>query len=163
MQIEKGKVVAFHYVLKEEAGDEIESSPASEPMVYLHGFRNTLQGVEDALVGCRENDAVTVTLPPERAYGLRKENSGQRIPIKHLLTKAKKFKPGMSVKVNTQDGPRDVVIVKVGRFNVDVDTNHPLAGKTVTFDIRVEKIREGTAEEMAHGHSHGMDGGAHHH
>ena len=45
----------------------------------------------------------------------------------------------MAVKVNTQQGAQDVVIKKVGRFNVDVDTNHPLAGKTVTFEINILK------------------------
>jgi len=67
----------------------------------------------------------------------------------------------MAVKVNTDQGMRDVVVVKVGRFNVDVDTNHPLAGKTITFDISIEDVREAEAEELAHGHVHGV--GGHHH
>ena len=161
-EISKGKVITFQYVLTAEDGEEVERSDRDEPRVYLHGYRNMLQGIEEAMVGKKEGDEVSVTLPPERGYGVRKNDSIQRVPIKHLLFKPKRLKPGMSVKVNTKEGARDVVIVKVGKFNVDVDTNHPLAGKTVTFDIVIEGIREGTLEEKAHGHSHGPEGHNHH-
>ena len=140
MTIDKNKVVAFSYVLTDESSNELERSTSEDPMVYLHGHRNMMAGVEEALAGKQEGDALNVTLPPERAYGLVKENATQRVPIKHLLTKHKKYKPGMAVKVNTQQGAQDVVIKKVGRFNVDVDTNHPLAGKTVTFKINILKV-----------------------
>jgi len=163
MPIKQNMVVAFSYILKDEQGHELEQSTEADPMVYLHGHRNMMQGVEEALTGKDEGDELSVTLPPERAYGLVKDDAGQRIPIKHLLTKHKKYKPGMAVKVNTRDGTKDVVITKVGRFNVDVDTNHPLAGKTVTFDIKILKVREASAGEISHGHTHGIDGGDHHH
>ena len=161
-EISKGKVITFQYVLTAEDGEEVERSDRDEPRVYLHGYRNMLQGIEEAMVGKKEGDEVSVTLPPERGYGVRKNDSIQRVPIKHLLSKPKRLRPGMSVKVNTKEGARDVVIVKVGKFNVDVDTNHPLAGKTVTFDIVIEGVREGTLEEKAHGHSHGPEGHNHH-
>ena len=163
MEVDKGKVITFQYVLTGESGEEVERSDADEPRVYLHGFNNMLRGVEEALMGKREGDNISVTLPPEKGYGLRTKDSIQRVPIKHLLAKKKRLKPGMSVKVNTKEGARDVVIIKVGKFNVDVDTNHPLAGKTVTFDIVIESVREATLEEKAHGHSHGREGHDQHH
>lgn len=164
MPIEKNKVVAFTYVLKDEAGEEIERSDQGEPMVYLHGgYRNLLPKLEQALEGREKGESLSVTLAPEHAYGRRMEGSTQRIPIKHLVTKEKRLKTGMAVKVNTKEGPRDVVITKVGKFNVDVDTNHPLAGRTVTFDISIEDIREAVADEISHGHSHGWDAAPHHH
>jgi len=162
MQIENGKVVAFSYVLKDGAGEEVERSESSSPMVYLHGYRNILPALEEALSGNSEGDDLSVTLPPERAYGLRKDDSIQRIPIKHLVGRPKRLKPGMAVKVNTKEGTRDVVVIKVGKFNVDVDTNHPLAGKTVTFDMSIEKVREATPDELSHRHTHGIDGDHHH-
>lgn len=162
MQIENGKVVAFHYILKDEAGTEIERSDKDSPMIYLHGYRNILPGLEDALAGKTEGEDVSVSLPPERAYGLRREDAQQRVPIKHLAAKPKRLAPGMVVKVNTDDGPRDVTVVKVGKFNVDVDANHPLAGKSITFDISVQKVRDASPEEVQHRHSHGIDGGHHH-
>jgi len=156
LPIEKNQVVAFHYVLKNAEGEEIERSDAEDPMVYLHGnYRNLLPMLEAQLTGKEKGEELSVTLQPEHAYGNRVEGSTQRIPIKHLLGKKKRLQPGMAVKVNTKDGPRDVVVTKVGKFNVDVDTNHPLAGQTVTFEIRIEDMRDATPEEISHGHSHG--------
>ena len=163
MPIEKNKVVAFHYVLKNEAGEEVENNMKDEPMVYLHGgYRNLMPALERALEGKDKGEQVIVTLRPEEAYGIRKEGSIQRVPIKHLLNKQKRYQPGMSVSVNTKEGPKDVVIIKVGKFNVDVDTNHPLAGIAVTFNISIEDIRDARPEEITHGHSHGWEGAADH-
>lgn len=162
--IEKNRVVAFHYVLKNAAGEEVERSSAKEPMVYLHGgYRNILPALEMALTGKEKGESLSVTLPPEQAYGMRKEDAMQRVPIKHLVNKQRRYQPGMTVKVNTSEGPRDVVIVKVGKFNVDVDTNHPLAGLEVTFEITIDDIRPANPEEITHGHSHGWDAADHHH
>ena len=113
--------------------------------------------------GKDKGDELSVTLPPEQAYGVRVEDSVQRVPSKHLLTKQKRLRPGMAVVVNTREGPRDVVIAKVGKFNVDVDTNHPLAGKTVTFNIKIHDIRDALPEEVSHRHAHGWDADPHHH
>ena len=67
------------------------------------------------------------------------------------------------VRIETAQGMHDATIVKVGKFNVDIDANHPLAGKTVTFEIDIEAVRDATQDELAHGHAHGMDGATHHH
>ncbi len=68
----------------------------------------------------------------------------------------------MVAAVNTDHGMRQVTVVKPGLKMVVVDTNHPLAGKTLTYDIEVASVREATAEEISHGHAHGV-GGHHHH
>ena len=67
----------------------------------------------------------------------------------------------MVVGVQTGQGARQVTVLKVGKFNVDVDTNHPLAGRALTFAIEVLEVRTASEEEIAHGHAHG-DGGHHH-
>ena len=67
----------------------------------------------------------------------------------------------MAVKVNTAEGPVDARIIKVGKFNVDLDLNHPLAGLSLTFDLRITEVRDASEEEIAHGHVHGA--GGHHH
>jgi len=108
-----------------------------------------------------KGDKLTVTLPPEKAYGPRQENAEQRIPIKHLLDKSKRYKVGQVVTVNTDQGHRQVQIVKVGKFNVDVDTNHPLAGITLEFTVDIQEVRDATAEEQQHGHAHGAGGHQH--
>ena len=160
MSIEKDKVVYFHYTLSDEGNQVVESSKDSHPMTFLFGNGNILPALETEFEGKNEGEQFQVTLPPEKAYGLRNEEATQRIPIKQLATKTK-LKKGMAVKVNTEKGMRDVTIIKVGRFNVDVDTNHPLAGLTLTFDISIEQVRDAEDEELAHGHVHGV--GGHHH
>jgi len=160
MIVSQDTVVTFHYQLKHEQGEVIESSENRDPMAVLIGHRNLLPGLEDALQGKAVKDVFSVTLPPEKAYGLRREGSTQRIPLKHVLTKGKLL-PGQSIVINTEHGGRNVTLVKAGKFNVDIDTNHPLAGKTLVFDISIVDIRAASAEEIAHGHAHGA--GGHHH
>ncbi|MGK0446201.1 MAG: FKBP-type peptidyl-prolyl cis-trans isomerase SlyD [Bermanella sp.] len=160
MSIEKDSVVYFHYTLSGEDGKAFETSTNGHPMTFLFGHGNILPALEAEFAGKNEGDQFQVTLTPEQAYGERNEAGVQRIPIKHLATKGK-LQKGQAVKVNTDKGMRDVTIVKVGKFNVDVDTNHPLAGLTITFDVSVEQVRPAEAEELAHGHVHGV--GGHHH
>ena len=131
-------------------------------MFYLHGYRNLLPALERELEGKTVGDELEVSLRPDQAYGYRRDDAVQRVPIKHLLTRARKYQPGMIVKVNTKQGPKDVTVVKVGKFNVDVDFNHPYADKTLKFEIAITGIRSATAEELAHRHAHGAHGEAHH-
>ncbi|WDE09613.1 FKBP-type peptidyl-prolyl cis-trans isomerase [Thalassomonas haliotis] len=160
MKIADKTVVQFHYTLKDEAGKEIESSVGGDPLAYLHGFNNMLVGVEKALTDKAAGDKFSVTLQPEEAYGERQEDAIQRVPVKHLQG-AEKWQPGMTALVHTEQGERQVTVVKVGKFMVTVDINPPLAGKVLTFDLEVLDVREATAEEVEHGHAHGVGGHQH--
>lgn len=159
MVIDRDAVVSIHYRLS-EAGGVIEESFGAEPLVYLHGHGGLLAGVEDALVGKQAGEQVSVTLPPERAYGLRDEAAIVRVPKSHVVGDAKNrvYKPGMVVRVNADGRARAVVVIKAGLKMLDVDANHPLAGRTLTFDVEVVGVRPASAEEIAHGHVHGTGG-----
>ncbi len=161
MQINKDTVVTFHYTLAEAGGEELESNHDSIPMAYLHGHKNILPAIEAGLEGKGEGDKVELTLSPEEAYGTRRENATQKVPIKHLASKFKRLLPGMLVKVNTDKGIVDARVVKPGKFMVLLDMNHPMAGKTLQFSIEIKSVREATADEITHGHAHG-EGGHHH-
>ncbi len=160
MQIKQNTVVQFHYQLKETGGDILEITDRAEPMLYLHGHKNILPGLEEAMEGKQAGDQLCVDLEAAQAYGQREEGLIERVPIKYLQG-AKKWKPGMPAWVETEHGLRPVTVVKVGKFNVDVDLNHPLAGKDLTFDITIESVREATPDEIAHGHAHGVGGHQH--
>ncbi len=160
MNISKDKVVSLHYRLKEEGGEVFEDSHEGSPVLYLHGHNNMLAGLESALEGKAAGDSFDVTLTPEQGYGVRQEGATQRIPKKHLLTKGN-IKPGQIVQVNTEHGPQDAVVIKVGLKNVDIDSNHPLAGKTLVFAIEIVDVREASSEELSHGHAHGVGGHQH--
>lgn len=161
MSIADDKVVTFHYSVRAEDGSFAESSAGQEPAIYLHGRGNIIPGLEAELAGKRSGDKFSAVIPPERAYGPRDPNARGRVPIKHLIRPGK-LAPGKTVHVNTNAGPRAASVLKVGRFNVDLDFNHPLAGKTLAFDIEVVDVRDATAEELAHGHAH-RPGAGHEH
>jgi len=164
MLIEADKVVSFHYRLSEPGQAVIEDSHGDLPVVYIHGHHGMLAGLEEALTGKQAGDKFTVTLPPEKAYGVRRDDAVQRISVKHVLNPGNKkigFKPGMVVQVNTDHGPREVTVVKAGLKTLDVDTNHPMAGKTLSFEVEVVEVRDATDEEIAHGHVHGAGGHQH--
>jgi FKBP-type peptidyl-prolyl cis-trans isomerase SlyD len=165
MQIEKNRVVSFHYRLSEADGGLIEDSRAGgEPVLYLHGYHGLFPALEEALAGKGAGERIEVTLAPEQAYGPRRENAQQRISKSHVVGARGSrgdFRPGMTVQVNTSEGPRTVVVTKVGLKTLDVDANHPLAGRTLSFDIEVVAVREASEEEIAHGHAHGDGGHAH--
>ena len=153
-------VVSFHYTLRNEAGDELESSRGGEPSAYLHGAANIIPGLETAMSGKSPGDVFTATVAPEDAYGGHHPERVQRVPVKHLVFKGK-LRSAMVVQLNTKEGMRPVTVVKAGRHSADVDTNHPLAGQTLSFDIEIVEVRSASPEEISHGHAHGP--GGHHH
>ena len=160
MHIEPGTVVIFHYTLRDEEGSELETSRDADPSAYLHGANNLIRGLEAAMAGRTAGDRFTATVAPEQGYGLRDPGRTQRVPVKHLLFTGR-LRPGAVVQLNTGDGRRPVTVSKVGRHSADIDTNHPLAGQTLHFDIEIIEVRPASPEERAHGHAHGP--GGHHH
>ena len=160
MKIEKDRVVRFHYAVAEAGQASVENSrDAGQPLAILFGHGNIIPGLEKAMEGREAGDSFKASVPAAEAYGERREGLGQRIPKKHFGSQ--KLEPGMQVVLNTNFGPRAVTIEKVGMSVVDVDLNHPMAGKDLDFDIEVVEVREASAEELAHGHVHG-DGGHQH-
>lgn len=162
--VQDDSVVGFFYTLKDHQGNVIEDNQGGNPVVYLHGHQNMIPGLEAAMASKSVGDAFEVTLSPEEAYGVRNDDMQMKVPVKHLqgLPKgAKEWKAGMIAVVETDQGARHVTVVKPGRFMVLVDMNHPLAGKTLTYEVEIASIREAEAEEIAHGHVHGPGGHQH--
>ncbi len=163
MQIANETVASFHYSLKLASGTPLESSrdAGGEPVTYLHGHGNIIPGLEKALIGKAAGDRVQVTVSPTEGYGERREDMIQRIPAKYLGGSAK-LKPGMQVPLKLEHGTQLVTVLKVGKFSVDIDANHPLAGQTLDFDVEIVSVRAALPVELEHGHAHGADGHAHH-
>lgn len=160
MQIAKDAVVLFHYAVSEPGEAAIESSREGEPLAILAGHGNIIPGLEAALLGRGAGERFEVTVAPHEAYGERVDQLIQRVPKKHLRDVAN-LRPGMRTLVQTSQGQRMAVVLKVGMSVVDLDMNHPMAGKTLSFDIEVVEVRPASEEELAHGHVHGP--GGHHH
>ena len=159
MKIQNNCVVRFHYTVSEPGQPPVESSREREPLAILVGHGNIIPGLEAALMDKAEGDRFEVTVSPEEAYGERRENFVQRVPKKHFRNA--RLKPGQQVVLETSMGPRAVTVAKVGATVVDVDLNHPMAGKSLVFDVEIVGVREAEAAEIEHGHVHG-DGGVEH-
>ena len=160
MKIAKDAVVSFTFNIRETGNDKVLAESEDGVSVYLHGHNNIFSAIETALEGKEKGDVLTATLSPEEAYGEIKAGEPKRVPRKHITTKGK-LSVGQVVGVNTTEGVQEATIVKVGLKTVDLDINHPLAGKSLDFEITVTDVRAASGEEIAHGHVHG-EGGHHH-
>lgn len=158
MNITKDTVVSLQFKVAEANGQLIEQT--REPMVYLHGgYENTLPKIEQALEGQARGFETSLLLQPEDAFGQRDESLVRTIP-------KSEFPPGVKVggqlEGRTDAGePHIFHVVKIKGPQVLLDGNHPLAGKTLRFQLKVTDVRAATAEEIQHGHVHG-EGGHHH-
>ncbi len=157
MQIENEKVVTLHYKLTDDKGEVIDQSNDGS-FAYLHGAKNIIPGLEDALTGKNAGDKFDVTIAPEQGYGERNDAMLQEVP-------KEMFESGADIQVGTQfhaQGPNGetlvVTVVEVKDDKVVVDGNHPLAGVPLNFDVEVVDVRDATAEEIEHGHVHGAGG-----
>ena len=159
MKIEKDRVVRFHYTVAEPGQPALETSREGEPLALLYGHGGIIPGLEAAMAGREAGESSEVSVAPAEAYGERREGLTQRVPRKHF--KNARLHPGMQVVLPTDAGPRAMTVLKVGMSVVDVDLNHPMAGKTLEFAVDVVDVREASAEELAHGHVHGEGGVAH--
>ena len=159
MQIAHHTVASFTYRLTDDSGALIDGS--EEPLAYIHGTHSIIPGLEQALEGKRSGDALQVRLPPELAYGERDEDLVQAVPRDSLPAEAQ-IEVGVQFHAENEAGQHILTVVGVDGDSVRLDANHPLAGKTLHFAVKVVEVRDATAEELEHGHVH-SPGGHHHH
>lgn len=161
MTIAQHKVVTIHYKVSDSESDEvIDSSENTEPMTYLHGAQNIIPGLEQALEGKAVGDELEVVVEAADAYGERSDDRIQQVPME-AFQGMEKVEPGMAVTAQTDQGQINLVITEVNGDMVTVDANHPLAGKSLKFEVSVEEVRDASEEEMQHGHVHGPGGHEH--
>jgi len=160
MEITDNKVVTLDYTLKDDAGKIIDQSENGE-FVYLHGARNIIPGLENALMGKTAGTDLDVSVTPADGYGERDESMLQ-VVSKDMFESANQITVGQQFHAQ---GPDDeVVTITVMEINDDqitIDGNHPLAGVQLSFAVSIIDVRDASDEEMEHGHAHGPDG--HHH
>jgi len=153
-------VVSIHYTLRDDDGQILDTSVDSQPLTYLHGAGNLIPGLEDELTGKAVGDNFSISIPPETGYGNYQEELVEVVPI-DMFKGVDEVKPGMQFETQGPNGDELVMITAVTADEVTVDANHPLAGKTLHFEVAVEQVRDATLEEVEHGHAH--DPHSHHH
>lgn len=162
LPISEDHVGIIHYTLRNDAGVVLESSVGGEPLVYLHGHRNIVPGLEAALVGKAAGDTLSVSVAPADGYGELQGDGPQRIR-RNELPKDADIHVGMPL--HGEDGKGNYFTLWVTEAKgawVWVDINHPLAGQTLHFEVEVVNVRAALAEESAQGHAFGVDGAASH-
>ncbi|MEI8028252.1 MAG: peptidylprolyl isomerase [Comamonadaceae bacterium] len=158
MKIEKNTAVTLRYKVADGTGKLLEEN--RDPMVYLHGgYGNTFPKIEAALEGQMPGFQTTLDLQAIDTFGLRDESLLQTIP-------KSQFPPGVKVggqlKGLDDDGQEQIfTVMKIKGDTVMLDGNHPMAGKTLRFSLKVIEVRAATEDEISHGHVHGAHG--HHH
>ena len=155
MQITDKLAVSIHYTLTNSAGEKLDSSRGEEPMVYLHGFQQIISGLENALTGKLVSDKFTVTVDPVDAYGERRDDMVQVVPMSMFEGLDGKVEVGSQFHADASHGVSVVTVIKIEGDQVTIDGNHALAGETLTFDVEVMDIRPATEDELNHKHIHG--------
>ena len=161
MKAGKDKVIAIHYTLTVD-GEKVESSHDHDEQLWiLLGHGQLIPGLETALEGHQAGDTLSVDVAAADGYGERQEGQVQRMSKKYFPN-ASRLKPGMITALKLKDGgQRAVTVHKVGMSAIDVDLNHPMAGKTLHFDVALGEVRDATEEEIQHGHAHAPGADAH--
>lgn len=158
MTIDDDCIVAISYELEDGAGEPLEKVPSDEPLPYLHGHGNIIPGLEEALAGLEEGEDFDVEVPPADAYGEYVEGRTNTLSRDEFPDDVD-LEPGMSFQVVVEDEDDEDAeeqiqiwtIDKIAGDEVEVDGNHPLAGRTLIYRGTVEAVREATDEEIEHG------------
>lgn len=150
MEIADARIASIHYTLTDDSGQVIDRSPEQQPLSYFHGAGNIIPGLEKALDGKKPGDSLKVDVDPEEAYGPRNESLVKVVP-RTAFQGVDKIEPGMQFHAQSERGPMLVTVVETGEEQVKIDGNHPLAGRKLHFDVRVDAVREASEQEKQSG------------
>ena len=156
------RVIAFNYVLKNSQGEILDSSEPGQPMPFLEGRNQIIPALEAVIVKMNEGDKQLVELKAKEAYGDFSASMIMEVP-KEELAHLKGLDIGAHLQLQLESQVKVVKVTKLSDTHVTLDGNHPLAGVDLVFDIEIMLIRQATADELTHGHAHGLHGHAHHH
>lgn len=153
MNVERDKIVTIQYALTRQSDGE--PLAASEKLtVYMHGYSTIVSGLENALEGRAIAEHFEVDVPAIEAYGIRREGFVERVPVKYLSkVGAGNIEAGSIVRFTLNDDVIEGTVLKMGKFNAEVDMNHPLAGEDIHFEVDVVNIREASPDELANGYT----------
>ena len=161
MPLKSNQVVTMNFILKDDAGNVLDSTEGNEPFSFISGGNQILPKLEEKvgemLIGSKKD----VVLNPEDGYGIYQEDA-VRIVKRSEFPEDIEIGKGMSFLAKSPQGKDMQFLVKeINGDDITVDFNHPLAGKTLHFNLELLNLRDATQEELDHGHVH-VAGGHHH-
>jgi len=140
LRIGEAMEVTLHFSIMLAAGDEVDSTRRGKPAVFVVGDGNLLPGFEAALFGMTAGDAAQLEIPARDAFGERVEGNVQRLP-RSRFPNADELEEGLIVSFAAPDGELPGVVCQLWDESVEVDFNHPLAGRDLIFDVSILKVR----------------------
>jgi peptidylprolyl isomerase len=136
-----GDTVEVHYTGKLDDGTVFDSSEGRQPLVFKVGDKKIITGFEEGVIGMETGESKSISIPPEEAYGDRQDELVQKFP-RDQVPPSISPEVGQRLQMKRPDGRTvDVVVSDLDDASITLDANHPLAGKTLHFDIRLEKIQ----------------------
>jgi FKBP-type peptidyl-prolyl cis-trans isomerase SlyD len=151
MLVSDKKVVTLHYTLRDAAGEVLDTSRDGDPLTYLHGARQIVPGLEEALTGLSAGTSRDVVVPPERGYGPSDPEGVFRIP-RSALPPGAAPEVGQALLGEDEEGNAvQVRVVGIDDGSITVDANHPLAGVELHFQVEIVGVRDATDEELSSG------------
>ncbi|TMA04493.1 MAG: peptidylprolyl isomerase [Deltaproteobacteria bacterium] len=138
--VKDGSVVSLEYTLSDEKGKPLESNKGKEPLKYIHGQKQIIPGLEKELSGMKVGGEKHVQVKPEEAYGVVNPKAFQEVPKEKIPPDGLKVGATLMAK-SPQGQSQPVRVAEIKEKTVVLDLNHPLAGKTLTFDVKVLDIQ----------------------
>jgi FKBP-type peptidyl-prolyl cis-trans isomerase 2 len=138
-KVASGKKVSIEYTLRLDDGTQADSNVGGEPLVYEQGASQILPALEQALAGLSVNDTRHVTLTPEQGYGPVDPSATKEVALSEIPEEARRV-DAVLIGVDAEGNQRPVRVQKVAAEKITLDLNHPLAGRTLTFDVKILKI-----------------------
>lgn len=157
MKVEKGDFVIFNYIGKFENGEIFDTTYediAKEAGIYMEdrtygplganvGVGELIPGMDEALLGMEVGEKKNITIPPEKGYGMPRDDLIINVPTSEF--KKAGIEPIEGAYIMTDSGIAQ--ITAIGEENVTLDFNHPLAGKTLVFEVEVVDVKKETSDE----------------
>lgn len=162
MTIDNNHAVTLKYVLKtDDANGEkvlVEETTNENPLSFIYGAGMMIPKFEEQIKGLKTGDKTSFTILPEDGYGELNPEAVVQLPID--MFEGQELPPvGAILPLSDNQGNNfQAFVVEVTPEAVIADLNHPMAGKSLHFEVEILNNREATAEELSHGHTHGIDG-----
>lgn len=137
--IQDGSRVKLHYTLTVD-GETIDSSEGKEPLEYEHNRGQIIPGLEAQLAGLNPGDRKEVVVEPDQGYGERDPEAIQEVPKAAFADGVEDLEPGVVVSGQSGENVFRATVVAVKEETVELDFNHPLAGKTLHFNVEVVSV-----------------------
>jgi len=140
MKAKNGDKVKINYIGKLDDGSVFDTTEKNGPIECKLGEGQLIKGFEEAVIGMSKGENKSVKIPPEKAYGEHRKEGQMQVPRDHFPANIEP-KAGLHLKVKTPTGQESIIMITdVSNETLTIDANHPLAGKTLNFDIELVEI-----------------------